>query len=183
MEYDNVEKFKEGLRGFPLWKRLFSQPQFNIDGIVGGYTGEGTKTLLPHKATIKMEVRMVPSMEPGRVVEVIRAHLDNHGFEDIKMNVLNKYYWSKLSLQEASVQAMLKVYETMDKKAIIWPVNPGSAPYYVFERIMGVPYVTGGLGHGSRQHSNDEYCTVQGLLDFEISIARWLNNYVELTKE
>lgn len=183
MEYDNVEKFKDGLRGFPLWKRLFSQPQFNIDGIVGGYTGEGTKTLLPHKATIKMDVRMVPSMEPDRVVEVIRNHLDNHGFEDIKMNVLNKYYWSKLSLQEASVQAMLKVYETMDKKAIIWPVNPGSAPYYVFERIMGVPYVTGGLGHGSRQHSNDEYCTVQGLLDFEISIARWLNNYVELTKE
>jgi hypothetical protein len=68
----------------------------------------------------------------------------------------------------------------MDKKAIVWPVNPGSAPYYVFERIMGVPYVTGGLGHGSRQHSNDEYCTVPGLLDFEISIARWLNYYAEM---
>ncbi len=180
MEYNNVEKFKDDLRGLPLWERLFSQPQFNIDGIVGGYTGEGTKTLLPHKATIKMDVRTVPSMDPDRVVKLIRDHLDKNGFNDIKMNVLNKYYWSKLSLKEDSVQAMLKVYKKMDKKAIVWPVNPGSAPYYVFERIMGVPYVTGGLGHGSRQHSNDEYCTVPGLLDFEISIARWLNYYAEM---
>ena len=182
MEFDHVEKFKEGLRGFPLWKRLFSQPQLNIDGILGGYTGEGTKTLLPHKAMIKMDVRMVPSMEPDRVVELIRDHLDEHGFDDIKMNVLNKYYWSKLDLEADSVQAMLKTYKTMDKNPVVWPLNPGSAPYYVFERIMGVPYVTGGLGHGSRQHSNDEYCTVDGLLDFEISIVRWIDNYIKMTE-
>lgn len=182
MEYDSVVKFKKGLRGFPLWKKLFSQPQFNIDGIVGGYTGEGTKTLLPHKALIKMDVRMVPSMEPELVVEVIRKHLDKNGFSDIKMNVLNNYPWSKSSLKDDAVQAMLKSYEQMGKNPIVWPVNPGSAPYYVFEKIMGVPYVTGGLGHGSRQHSNDEYCTVQGLLDFEISIVRWFDNYVKLAE-
>jgi acetylornithine deacetylase/succinyl-diaminopimelate desuccinylase-like protein len=181
MEYNGVEKFKDGIRGLPLWERLFSKPQFNIDGIAGGYTGEGTKTLLPHKATIKMDVRTVPSMDPDRIVDLIRGHLDKNGYSDIKMNVLNKYYWSKLSLEEDSVQAMLKAYKDMDKEAIVWPVNPGSAPYYVFERIMGVPYVTGGLGHGSRQHSNDEYCTVDGLLDFEISIAHWLNNYAKMT--
>ncbi|MGM0420910.1 MAG: M20/M25/M40 family metallo-hydrolase [Bacillota bacterium] len=179
MEYDHIEKFKDGLRGYPLWKRLFSQPQLNIDGITGGYTEEGTKTLLPHRGLAKMDVRMVPEMEPDQVVENIRNHLDKHGFKDVEMEVLNKYHWSKLKLEENTVQAMLQAYREMDSEPIIWPLNPGSAPYYVFEKELGLPYVTGGLGHGSRQHSNDEYCTVQGLLDFEMSVVRWLYNYAD----
>ncbi|BAS27999.1 M20/M25/M40 family metallo-hydrolase [Limnochorda pilosa] len=182
MEFDHVRRFKGGLRGFELWKRLFSQPQLNIDGIVGGYVGEGTKTLLPHRALAKVDVRTVPRMDPTRVVEAIRHHLDRHGFADVEMRVLNKYPWSKVSLDEHAVQAMLGTYQVMGRTPQIWPLNPGSAPYYVFERILGVPYVTGGLGHGSRQHSTDEYCTVAGVLDFEISLVRWFHAYAALAE-
>jgi acetylornithine deacetylase/succinyl-diaminopimelate desuccinylase-like protein len=183
MEFDHVRRLKGGERGFPAWKRLFNQPQFNIDGIVGGYIEEGTKTLLPHRALAKMDVRMVPEMDADQVVQAIRQHLDEHGFEDIEMRVLNIYPWSKVSMEEKAIQAMLSTYEVMGRTPQIWPLNPGSAPYYVFERILGVPYVTGGLGHGSRQHSNDEYCTVRGILDFEISIVRWLYTYAKLMQE
>lgn len=179
MESDHIMQFKQNLRGTALWERLFSQPQLNIDGIVGGYTGEGTKTLLPHRALAKMDVRMVPHMDPDRVEACIRKHLDAHGFGDITMRVYNKYPWSKLSLQEQGVQTMLKAYKDMGKEPVVWPLNPGSAPYYVFENILGIPYVTGGLGHGHRQHSNDEYCTVAGLLDFELSMAQWLHDYAD----
>lgn len=182
MEFDHVRRLKGGLRGFEAWKRLFSQPQLNIDGIVGGYIGEGTKTLLPHRALAKVDVRTVPEMDPEKVAQAIRRHLDKHGFPEVEMRVLNIYPWSKVSLEEHAVQAMLGTYQAMGRTPQIWPLNPGSAPYYVFERILGVPYVTGGLGHGSRQHSTDEYFTVAGMLDFEISMARWLYSYAALAE-
>lgn len=160
------------------WRRLFSQPQLNIDGIHSGYTGPETKTVLPHIATVKMDVRMVPRMDPDRVVAGIRAHLDRHGYSDIELKVYNKYYWSKSSLEEPVVQAMVNTYQQLHGQPQIWPLNPGSAPYYVFERLLGVPYVTGGMGHGSRQHSSNEYCTVQGVLEFEKSMVLFMQHFI-----
>ncbi len=176
--YD-VKKFKWEGQGIPVWEKLFSQPTLNIDGIWGGYSGPETKTLLPHEATVKMDVRMVPNMDPDHVVAAIRNHLDRHGFGDIEMRVLNKYYWSKVPLEAAPVQAMLKAYEQMGHRVQIQIINPGSAPFWIFERVLGIPYVTGGLGHGSRQHSSNEYCTVQGVLDFEKSMVLFLENYAK----
>jgi len=178
--YD-VAHFKWPGEGLPVWEQLFSQPTLNIDGIWGGYTGPETKTLLPHEATVKMDVRMVPEMDPDQTVAAIRNHLDCHGFSDIEMTVYNKYPWSKVALEEPVVQAMLRAYEQLGHRVQVQPLNPGSAPYWIFERVLGIPYVTGGLGHGSRQHSSDEYCTVQGILDFEKSMVLLLENYAEIS--
>lgn len=183
LENYDVKKFKYEGSGIDIWEKLFSQPQLNIDGIISGYTGPETKTLLPHIATAKVDVRMVPHMEPDEVVQAIRSHLDQHGFEDIEMKVYNKYYWSKVGVNETVVQAMIETYRTMGKEPQLWPLNPGSAPYYVFERYLKIPYVTGGMGHGARQHSSDEYCTVQGILDFEKSMAIFFDQYVQLVEK
>lgn len=178
-----VKKLKYDGSGIDVWEKLFSKPQLNIDGIYSGYSGPETKTLLPHIATAKVDVRMVPHMEPDEVVEAIRKHLDKHGFSDIEMKVYNKYYWSKVSIDEHAVQSMISTYRQMGKEPQIWPINPGSAPYYVFERYLNIPYVTGGMGHGARQHSSDEYCTVQGVLDFEKSMAIFFENYLKAVED
>ena len=172
------------VKNFALGTRLVETRLFmrHPDGIWAGYTGPGTKTLLPHEASVKMDVRMVPKMEPDAVVASIRKHLDDHGFSDIEMNVLNKYHWSKVSINEPVVKAMLKSYDQMGKRVRVEPINPGSAPYWIFERVLGIPYVTGGLGHGARQHSSNEYCTVQGVLDFEKSMVLFLDNYAKTAK-
>lgn len=179
LENYDVKKFKYEGSGIDVWEKLFSRPQLNIDGIYSGYSGPETKTLLPHIATAKVDVRMVPHMEPDEVVDAIRTHLAKNGFADIEMKVYNKYYWSKVSVQEKVVQAMIDTYKQMGTEPQIWPLNPGSAPYYVFERYLQIPYVTGGMGHGARQHSSDEYCTVQGVLDFEKSMAIFFDNYLK----
>lgn len=159
------------------WHRLFSQPQLNIDGLSSGYTGPETKTVLPHLAVAKVDVRLVPEMDPDRVLASLRGHLDKHGYGDIEIKTYNKYPWSKVPLDSPGVQAMLATYRELHGDAQLWPLNPGSAPYYVFERLLGRPYVTGGLGHGARQHSSNEYCTVRGVLDFEKSMVTFLDHY------
>jgi acetylornithine deacetylase/succinyl-diaminopimelate desuccinylase-like protein len=174
---NDVKRFKWPGEGPAVWEKLFSEPTLNIDGIWGGYTGPETKTLLPHQATVKMDVRMVPNMDPEKVAAAIRRHLDQHGFPDIEMKIYNKYYWSKVSLETPIVQAMLKTYAQLGHRVQLQFINPGSAPYWIFERVLGIPYITGGLGHGARQHSSNEYCTVQGILDFEKSMVLFLENY------
>jgi acetylornithine deacetylase/succinyl-diaminopimelate desuccinylase-like protein len=182
LEANDVKTFKWPQRGVALWEKRFAEPQLNIDGLWSGYTGPGTKTLLPHEASVKMDVRMSPRMEPERVVESIRRHLDEHGYADIEMKVLNNYYWSKVSIKEPVVQAMLASYKQLGQRVRVEPINPGSAPYWIFERVLGIPYITGGLGHGSRQHSSNEYCTVQGILDFEKSMVLFLDNYARMAR-
>ncbi len=68
-------------------ERLETQPTANIEGLVGGYTGPGGKTVLPHKAVAKMDFRLVPGMKAADVVPAIKAHLAKRGFGDIEVNM------------------------------------------------------------------------------------------------
>ena len=181
--YD-VDKFKWKLEGLELWKKMLTVPTLNIDGIRGGYIGEGSKTLLPHEAAVKMDIRLVPGMDPKTMLGKLRRHLDSHGYEDIEIVEFGKaYYPSSVPYYSTSVQTLKRMYEMMGARPQIWPWNPGSAPYYLFERILGIPYVTGGMGHGSRQHSSNEYCTVKGVLDFEKSMIYYLTLFPEIADE
>lgn len=178
--YD-IKRFKWDLNGLPLWKKMLTVPTLNIDGIKGGYIGEGAKTLLPHEVTVKMDIRLVPGMDPEKMLGKIRRHLDKSGFSDIGIEEFGKaYYPSSVPYHSSSVQTLKKMYEMMGTRPQIWPWNPGSAPYYLFEKILGIPYVTGGMGHGSRQHSSNEYCTVKGVLDFEKSMVFYLKLFPEI---
>ncbi len=177
---NDVLRFKRGLEGKDLFLHAQTQPQLNIDGIYGGYTGPGTKTLLPHEATVKMDVRTVPDQDPDAVVAAIRGHLDKRGYSDIQMKVINKYPWSKVSYKEPIVQALAGAYRGLGAEPAVYPLNIGSAPFYLFDRVLKVPYVFGGMGHGARQHSSNEYFRVDGLLDFEKSMVLTLANYLVL---
>lgn len=135
----------------------------NIDGIWGGYTGEGSKTLLPHKATAKIDIRLVPDQQRDRMLPLIRNHLDSHGYQDIILRVLDEgYNWSKVSVHEPVVQAMMRTCSRFGYEAEVWPHLAGSAPFYLFSEVLGVPYVMGALGHGARAHSPDEYIVYEG---------------------
>ncbi len=71
--------------------RLFSQPTINIEGLVGGYTGPGGKTVLPHRAVAKIDMRLVPDMTAADTLAKLKAHLAKHGFGDIQVNMSGGY--------------------------------------------------------------------------------------------
>ena len=66
-------------------KRFFFEPALNIEGIQSGYQGQGVKTILPAEANAKLEVRLVPGLEPHDVLEKIRKQLDKNGFDKVEL--------------------------------------------------------------------------------------------------
>jgi acetylornithine deacetylase/succinyl-diaminopimelate desuccinylase-like protein len=67
----------DGERGHTLLERLSARPTFDINGIWGGYTGDGAKTIIPATATAKISTRLVPDQDHGEIAELVKAHLES----------------------------------------------------------------------------------------------------------
>jgi acetylornithine deacetylase/succinyl-diaminopimelate desuccinylase-like protein len=154
-------------------RKLLFDTSVNIDGIWAGYTGPGSKTILPHKANAKLDFRLVPDQRAAYIIPLLRKHLDQHGFADVKINWSNGYDWSQTDPDSALVRAALDTYSDYEVHTMTWPRIAGSAPFYLFTRELGLPLVMFGLGHGSGAHSVDEYLVIEaqppikGLADIE----------------
>ena len=142
--------------------RLESQPTANIEGLVGGYTGPGGKTVLPHKAVAKMDYRLVPDMKAADALAAIKAHLAKRGFGDIEVNMTGGYDPTSTSADSALIKAQVTTYKQFGVDPLLWPRNAGSYPGYVF---TGEPLKLAaghfGLGHGSGAHAPDEYYVIE----------------------
>jgi acetylornithine deacetylase/succinyl-diaminopimelate desuccinylase-like protein len=113
-------------------------------------------------------------MEPEEVVDKVKRHLVRNGYDDIEVTVHDHYTWSKTDFGEPIVQQMVRAYRQLGIQPEIWPMATWAAPYFVFSRLLGLPVVSGGLGHGGRQHVANEYMTVNGLHAFEKFVATFL---------
>jgi acetylornithine deacetylase/succinyl-diaminopimelate desuccinylase-like protein len=143
-------------------ERLESQPTVNIEGLVGGYTGPGGKTILPHKASAKLDLRLVPGMTAQGALEALKAHLKKRGFGDIEVNMTGGYDPTSTAASAPLIQAQVAVLKNAGIDPVMWPRNAGSYPGYVF---TGEPLKMAsghfGLGHGSGAHAPDEYYVIE----------------------
>ena len=143
-------------------ERLESQPTVNIEGLVGGYTGPGGKTILPHRAAAKLDLRLVPDMHKDDAVAALKAHLAAHGFGDLEVNVTGGYDPTSTAATTLLIQAQVAVLKRAGIVPVLWPRNAGSYPGYVF---TGEPLKLAsghfGLGHGSGAHAPDEYYVIE----------------------
>lgn len=154
-----ITDFIDGVRGIERLHRHLFEPTCTICGMISGYTGQGTKTVLPSEARAKIDFRLVPDMEPSIVVEQLREHLDAHGFTDIEIINLTGEHPSRSDLNSAMVRAMVAAAEaTYGVPAVLSPTMAGTGPMYVLGPSLGVPVASGvGCGyHATRIHSPNE---------------------------
>src|SRR5947209_14631280 len=143
-------------------ERLESQPTVNIEGLVGGYTGPGGKTILPHHAVAKIDMRLVPDMKAADALAALKAHLAKRGFGDIEVNVTGGYDPTSTVASAPLIQAQVAVLKRADIDPLLWPRNAGSYPGYVFTNPpLSLPAGHFGLGHGSGAHAPDEYYVIE----------------------
>jgi acetylornithine deacetylase/succinyl-diaminopimelate desuccinylase-like protein len=141
---------------------LQSRPTVNIEGLVGGYTGPGGKTILPHRAAAKLDLRLVPDMRADEALAALKAHLTKHGFADIEVNMTGGYDPNSTPADAALIRAQTAVYNRGGIDPIILPRSAGSWPGYVFTGDpLHLPAGHFGLGHGSGAHAPDEYYVIE----------------------
>ena len=155
-----VARWVDGLTGRDAIVEYLYMPTLNIDGIWSGYTGEGSKTILPHVATAKVDSRLPPDLRPDEAQAMIRAHLDAKGFDDIEIRRMGAYPASQTSPDAPIVRAAISVYNKYGTTKEVWPRLAGSAPFYQFTDRLRLPFVFGGLGHGSGAHAPNEYMVI-----------------------
>jgi acetylornithine deacetylase/succinyl-diaminopimelate desuccinylase-like protein len=180
LKRDDVRKFKLNLKGRELLKRFFYSPELNINGMVSGHHGDGTKTLLPNEAKAKLDIRMVPNMDPEKVIQLVHSHFEKHGFNAIKIEAINAYNWARTSTEEPAMKALLQSFKDLGFDYEPWITMAGSAPFSLFQSQLGLPFAFGGLGHGARQHSPDEYATLAGMKNLEKSCVLFLDHFSKL---
>src|SRR5215467_10039516 len=128
---------------------LTSRPTVNIEGLVGGYTGPGGKTILPHRAVAKIDMRLVPDMTATEALAALKAHLAKRGFGDIEVNMTGGYNPNSTSAQAALIGAQISVYQRNRIDPILLPRSAGSWPGYVFtDTPLRLAAGHFGLGHG-----------------------------------
>jgi acetylornithine deacetylase/succinyl-diaminopimelate desuccinylase-like protein len=147
------------LSGFELRVRQLFAPTCTICGIWSGYTGEGSKTVLPCVARAKIDFRLVPDMDPGDILSKLRRHLDKHGFRDIAITALDtgERAW-RTPLDDPFVQIVVQAArETYEEEPVVSPTMAGSGPMYPFGAYLGVPIASSGTSYpDSRVHAPNE---------------------------
>ncbi len=165
-------------------ERLVSRPTVNIEGLVGGYTGPGGKTILPHRAVAKLDLRLVPDMTAAESLAALKAHLAKRGFGDIEVNMTGGYDPTTTSGDAALIKAQVAVYRRSGIDPVILPRIAGSWPGYVFTGDpLRLPAGHFGLGHGSGAHAPDEYYVIESQNAAVRGIDGAARSYVEYLYE
>lgn len=136
-----VEHFLNDLTGYERRVHAAFDPTCNLAGLLSGYTGEGTKTVLPAKAMAKIDFRLVPEQRPQDIAEKLRAHLHTQRYDDISVSVFGSAEPVVTPIEHPLVQRMIAIAAGFNgKKPVINPIIGGTLPFLGdLRRFVGVP--------------------------------------------
>src|SRR5438309_99681 len=162
-----VAKFKYDLPKVDLLLRYLYEPTVNICGIHSGYVDHGgTKTVLPHEAYAKVDIRLVKDMTVAGTLGKLRAHLEKRGFGDLRIDVHGPYGPAKTDPDSGIARSAIEAVQAHGKEPEVWPSSGGTMPAFAFDEYLHLPWVATGLGHGAHAHAPNEYASIDGMRRF-----------------
>ncbi len=175
-----VPYFIKGLKGGVDLKieEVFS-PTCTICGLTAGYQGPGPKTVLPARASAKVDFRLIPDQEPKDILRKLRAHLDAEGFSDVKINDLGGDAPARTDPDDPFIQMVVEAArEVYGVPQQIVPLSGGSGPSHPFVHDLGLPVATAGLGYpDNRIHAPNENIRIDLYLKHAKHMARVVREF------
>jgi acetylornithine deacetylase/succinyl-diaminopimelate desuccinylase-like protein len=182
-----VKKWVKDISWEQALQRMSDTPTVNIEGIIGGYTGPGGKTILPHQAIAKLDLRLVPDQTADGALAALKAHLAKHGYGDIEVNMTGGYDPTTTPADSPMIKAEEAVYKDHGIDPVVLPRLGGSWPGYVFTNpplSLGAGHF--GLGHGSGAHAPDEYYLIEStnpkIAGFDDAVMSYVEYLFQLAK-
>ena len=155
-------------------RRFYFEPAINIEGFGSGYQGQGVKTILPAYASAKMEVRLVPGLEPHDVLDKISKQLDKNGYDKVELTYTLGEMSYRSDMSAPSILNVIELAKDFYPEGIsVLPTSAGTGPMHTVFEALEVPMAAFGLGNAnSRDHGGDE----------NVKIADYYT-HIELIKE
>jgi acetylornithine deacetylase/succinyl-diaminopimelate desuccinylase-like protein len=150
-----ISEFALGRDGIDAIKARAYEPTANIAGLISGYTGPGSKTIVPNEARAKMDFRLIPHLDPAKAIEKLRAHLKKHGFDNIEVKYEARSEPPyKISVKEPMAQAVIAAATEVYGELPI--VNGVSAEGTILKHVWIPCVLTGFANPGANLHAPDE---------------------------
>lgn len=174
-----ISSFIKDLTGLDLLKKLLFQPTCTVTGFDAGYKGPGIKTVLPSRAFLKIDFRLVHDQKPDGCLQKLRTHLKRHGFDDIEVRVLGTLEPSKTPVTAPIARALIGAVEQVwGAEAVVYPNSAGSGPGYLFTKRLGMQRAGAGCGHPfSNAHAPNEFMPIDGFLRGIKASAATMRNF------
>ena len=149
-----------GEAGFGLLERLWARPTLDVNGMGGGFQGDGSKTVIPAEAFAKISCRLVPNQDPERITDALVAHLHALAPEGAEVEVLRHAggAWALSPLDGRAVQAAADAVRTVDGRDPVFVRTGGTIPVVAdLQRLLGCEVVLVDMGlEEDRIHSPNE---------------------------
>ncbi|MGH7578391.1 MAG: dipeptidase [Longimicrobiales bacterium] len=154
-----------GESGFSTYERLWVRPTCDVNGLLAGYTGEGSKTVLPSRAMAKVSCRLVPDQDPARIEDLFEAHVRAAAPPGVEVELVRMHGgrpW-RARLDGRLVEAGARALEQAFGQPVVYAGEGGSIPIVPeFERVLGAPALLMGFGlPGSNAHAPDEWFSLE----------------------
>lgn len=175
-----VTSFLRGLTGGPgLRVAEVFEPTCTICGLTSGYQGPGSKTVLPARASAKVDFRIVPDQRPEDLLRKLRAHLDAQGFADVKVTFLGGNPAGRTDPGDPFLAMVAATAEPVYGVPMqVVPMIGGSGPNHCFLTELNVPVACAGLGYpDTRAHAPDENLVVAHYVKHAKHVARILDAF------
>lgn len=159
-----VKQYLDGLKGKKLLERLIYSPTCNIAGFGSGHTGKGSKTIVPGKAFVKIDFRLVPNQRADDILRKFRKYLSRKGLKDIEITVHGKEDPARTSIDTDIVRVASDACKTVyGTEPNVWPSMYGTGPMALFNNIAKVPSVMANAVSytGSSYHAPNEHIYVE----------------------
>ncbi|HEY7122590.1 MAG TPA: M20/M25/M40 family metallo-hydrolase [Ktedonobacterales bacterium] len=178
-----VDRFVNGLTGL-AWTEAVYRPTCNIAGLTAGYQGPGSKTVIPARASVKIDFRLVPNQDPRDILAKLRAHLDQQGFADVTVTQLGGAGFPYTQdpdhpLIQLNLRTGKEVYGVAGR---VVPLIGGTSPVYAIARPLGnIPVISPGVGYwDNKTHAPDEHVRVTDFQNAARHIGRILDEFADL---
>lgn len=176
-----LKKFLHNKSGIEALKALLYQPTCTINGFTSGYTGKGSKTVLPHEATAKLDFRLVPDQTSNEIFQKLVKHLKRHGFGDLRIIKHGSTEPTRTPIDDPFVKLVAETAEKVyHKRPVIYPISAGSGPMHLFRNFLGYPVISVGCSHPeANTHAPDENLEIESFIRGIKFISTLINHFAQ----
>jgi len=173
-----VKSFVGNKKGLDAKKALVGGTTCNIAGFISGYIGEGAKTVLPGRALVKIDFRLIPNMNPKKQIMLLKKHLKSKGFGDISIKVFHGEAAARTNTSDSFVNDVKNAADKAFGKSILNVSNAGTGPMHPFMEILNAPCISVGSTYMfSRIHSPNEFARIDLLKKTTKCICLIIENF------